>query len=71
MIGIHHGLHQAPEGIRCKADAKQAYEESAHDVNQLTGGGSEIWSPDNFFMVFSLEQLGLALQEVLPSPQAS
>jgi tetratricopeptide (TPR) repeat protein len=38
--------------------AKKAYESSIRGVEQLAGGGSESWSPDNFFMVFSLDRLG-------------
>ena len=37
-----------------KQEAKQAYQESIRGVDQLAGGGSESWNPENFFMVLSL-----------------
>ena len=39
-------------------EAKQAYNRSVQGVDALTGGGSDDWTPDNFFMVFALDRLG-------------
>jgi tetratricopeptide (TPR) repeat protein len=38
-------------------EAKQAYQNSIRGMNEVTGGGSDSYSPDNFFMVFSLDRL--------------
>ncbi len=46
------------EALGRKQEATRAYERSISGVEKLTGGGSESWSPDNFFMVLSLERLG-------------
>jgi hypothetical protein len=37
---------------------QQAYLQSMGEVDHLAGGGADSWSPDNFLMVLSLEQLG-------------
>ncbi len=55
---IHYYIGRTLEAMDRKQEAKQAYLESIRGMDQLTGGGSESWSPDNFFMVFSLERLG-------------
>ncbi len=41
-----------------KQEAEQAYNDSIRGVEQLTGGGSGSYTPENFFMVFSLDRLG-------------
>lgn len=55
---IHYYIGRTLDALGRKQEAKQAYQESIGDVDQLTGGGSDSWTPDNFFMVFSLKQLG-------------
>ncbi|MGA8288930.1 MAG: tetratricopeptide repeat protein, partial [Acidobacteriaceae bacterium] len=39
-------------------EANKAYQESIRGADQLAGGGSESWNPENFFMVLSLAKLG-------------
>jgi tetratricopeptide (TPR) repeat protein len=39
-------------------EARQAYERCVQGVDALTGGGSDDWTPDNFFMVLALDRLG-------------
>jgi tetratricopeptide (TPR) repeat protein len=41
-----------------KQEAQQAYQEGIGGVDHLAGGGGDSWSPDNFFIVLSLEKLG-------------
>lgn len=55
---IDYYIGRTYEAMGNKAAAQQAYENSAHGVDQLAGGGRESWSPDNFFMVLSLQRLG-------------
>jgi tetratricopeptide (TPR) repeat protein len=55
---IHYYIGRILDALGRKQEAKQAYEESIRGVDQLTGGGSDSWSPENFFMVFSLQRLG-------------
>ncbi len=55
---IHYYIGRTLDALGRKQEAKQAYEESIRGADQLTGGGSDSWTPDNFFMVFSLERLG-------------
>ncbi|MEO6828414.1 MAG: tetratricopeptide repeat protein, partial [Acidobacteriaceae bacterium] len=55
---IHYYIGRTLDAMGRQQEAKQAYEESIRGVDQLTGGGSETWTPENFFMVFSLQRLG-------------
>ncbi len=55
---IHYYIGRTLEAMGRQQEAKQAYEDSIRGLDQLAGGGSESWSPDNFFMVFSLDRLG-------------
>ncbi len=55
---IHYYIGRTLDALGRKQEAVQAYEESIRGVDQLTGGGSDSWSPENFFMVFSLQRLG-------------
>ena len=41
-----------------KPEAEQAYKDGVRGVDQLTGGGSDAYSPENFFMTFSFDSLG-------------
>lgn len=55
---IHYYIGRTLDALGRKQEAKPAYQESIRGVDQLTGGGSDSWSPENFFMVFSLGRLG-------------
>ncbi len=55
---IDYYIGRTLEAMGRKPEARQAYEKSIRNVGQLTGGGSDSWTPDNFFMVFSLQRLG-------------
>lgn len=55
---IDYYIGRTYEAMGNKAAAQQAYESSARGIDQLAGGGRENFSPDNFFMVLSLERLG-------------
>ena len=55
---IHYYIGRTLDAMGRHQEAKQAYEESIRGADQLTGGGSDSWSPDNFFIVFSLDRLG-------------
>jgi tetratricopeptide (TPR) repeat protein len=55
---IYYYLGRTLDALGRKQEAKQAYQQSIRGVDQLAGGGSESWSPENFFMVLSLTQLG-------------
>jgi tetratricopeptide (TPR) repeat protein len=55
---IEYYIGRTLEALGRKQDAQQAYQESIRGVDHLAGGGGDSWSPDNFFMVLSLEKLG-------------
>ena len=55
---IYYYLGRTLDALGRKQEATQAYRESIRGVDQLAGGGSESWNPENFFMVLSLVQLG-------------
>jgi tetratricopeptide (TPR) repeat protein len=55
---IYYYIGRALDALGRKQEATQAYQESIRGVDQLAGGGSDSWSPENFFMVLSLTQLG-------------
>lgn len=55
---IDYYIGRTHEAMGKPAEAKKSFEKSIEGVEQLAGGGSESWSPDNFFMVFSLDKLG-------------
>jgi tetratricopeptide (TPR) repeat protein len=55
---IDYYIGRTLDALGRKQEARQAYQESIRGVDQLAGGGGNSWSPDNFFMVLSLEQLG-------------
>lgn len=59
---IYYYIGRTYDAMGKKPEAKQAYEQSVRGVDQLAGGGRESWSPDNFFMVLSLERLGKTQQ---------
>jgi tetratricopeptide (TPR) repeat protein len=55
---IEYYIGRSLDALGRKQEAQQAYQESIGGVNHLAGGGGDSWSPDNFFMVFSMEKLG-------------
>ncbi|MES2222626.1 MAG: DUF5107 domain-containing protein [Acidobacteriota bacterium] len=55
---IYYYIGRTYDAMGKKQEAQQAYQDSVRGVDQLTGGGSESYSPENFFMVFSLDRLG-------------
>lgn len=55
---IHYYIGRTLDALGRKQEAKQAYQESIRGVDQLAGGGSDSWNPENFFMVLSLDKLG-------------
>ena len=55
---IYYYIGRTLDALGRKQEAKQAYQESIRGVDQLAGGGSDSWNPENFFMVLSLAQLG-------------
>ncbi len=55
---IHYYIGRTLDAMGRKQEAKQAYQESIRGVDQLAGGGSDSWNPENFFMVLSLNKLG-------------
>lgn len=55
---IYYYLGRTLDALGRKQEAKQAYQEGIRGADQLAGGGSESWNPENFFMVLSLTQLG-------------
>jgi tetratricopeptide (TPR) repeat protein len=55
---IYYYIGRALDVLGRKQEAEQAYRKSIRGVDQLAGGGSDSWNPENFFMVLSLKQLG-------------
>ncbi len=55
---IYYYIGRTYDAMGKKQEAEQAYKDSVRGVEQLTGGGSDSWSPENFFMMFSLDRLG-------------
>ncbi|MGC1869465.1 MAG: DUF5107 domain-containing protein [Acidobacteriaceae bacterium] len=55
---IYYYIGRTYDAMGKKEDAERAYKDSVRGVEQLTGGGSDSWSPENFFMMFSLDRLG-------------
>lgn len=55
---LYYYIGRTYDAMGKKQEARQAYEDSIRGIDQLAGGGRESWSPDNFFMVLSLERLG-------------
>jgi tetratricopeptide (TPR) repeat protein len=55
---IYYYIGRTYDALGRKQEAEQAYKDSIRGVEQLTGGGSDSWSPENFFMMFSLDRLG-------------
>ncbi len=55
---IYYYIGRTYDATGQKQQAEQAYKDSVRGVDQLTGGGSDSYSPENFFMVFSLDRLG-------------
>lgn len=55
---IYYYIGRTYNAMGKKQGAEQAYKDSIRGVEQLTGGGSDSWSPENFFMMFSLDRLG-------------
>ena len=55
---IYYYIGRALDAMGRKQEASKAYQQSIRGVDQLAGGGSESWNPENFFMVLSLAQLG-------------
>ena len=55
---IYYYIGRTLDALGRKQEAKQAYQESIRGADQLAGGGSDSWNPENFFMVLSLTQLG-------------
>ncbi len=55
---IYYYIGRTYDAMGKKQEAEQAYHDSIRGVEQLTGGGSDSYSPKNFFMVFSLDLLG-------------
>lgn len=55
---IYYYIGRTLDALGRKDEAKQAYQDSIRGINELTGGGSDSYTPDNFFMVFSLDRLG-------------
>jgi tetratricopeptide (TPR) repeat protein len=55
---IYYYIGRTYDAMGRKQEAEQAYKDSIRGMDQLTGGGSESYSPENFFMTFSLQRLG-------------
>ncbi|MES2222354.1 MAG: tetratricopeptide repeat protein, partial [Acidobacteriota bacterium] len=55
---IYYYIGRTLDALGRTQEAKQAYQESTRGADQLAGGGSDSWNPENFFMVLSLAQLG-------------
>ncbi len=55
---IYYYIGRTLDALGRKQQAKQAYQDSIRGVDQLAGGGSDSWNPENFFMVLSLTELG-------------
>lgn len=55
---IYYYIGRTFDALGRKQEAEEAYRDSIRGVDQLTGGGSDSWSPENFFMMFSLDRLG-------------
>ncbi len=55
---IYYYIGRTYDAMGKKPEAEQAYKDSVRGVDQLTGGGSDAYSPENFFMTFSLDRLG-------------
>jgi tetratricopeptide (TPR) repeat protein len=55
---IYYYIGRTYDALGRKQEAEQAYKDSIRGMDQLTGGGSDSYSPENFFMTFSLERLG-------------
>ncbi|MGH9617850.1 MAG: DUF5107 domain-containing protein, partial [Acidobacteriaceae bacterium] len=55
---IHYYIGRTLDALGRKQEAQKAYRESIRGVDELAGGGSESWNPENFFMVLSLDKLG-------------
>jgi tetratricopeptide (TPR) repeat protein len=55
---IYYYIGRTMDAMGRKQEPTQAYQQSIRGVDQLAGGGSESWNPENFFMVLSLAQLG-------------
>ncbi len=55
---IYYYIGRTYDAMGKKPEAEQAYKDGVRGVDQLTGGGSDAYSPENFFMTFSLDRLG-------------
>jgi tetratricopeptide (TPR) repeat protein/DUF971 family protein len=55
---IYYYIGRTYDAMGKKQEAEQAYKDSIRGVEQLTGGGSDSYSAENFFMTFSLDRLG-------------
>jgi tetratricopeptide (TPR) repeat protein len=55
---IYYYIGRTYDAMGKKQEAEQAYKDSVRGVEQLTGGGRDSYSPENFFMTFSLDRLG-------------
>jgi tetratricopeptide (TPR) repeat protein len=55
---IYYYIGRTYDGMGKKQEAEQAYKDSIRGVDQLTGGGSDSYTAENFFMTFSLDRLG-------------
>jgi tetratricopeptide (TPR) repeat protein/DUF971 family protein len=55
---IYYYIGRTYDALGQKQEAEQAYNDSIRGMDQLTGGGSDSYSPENFFMTFSLDRLG-------------
>lgn len=55
---IYYYIGRTYDAMGKKQEAERAYQDSVRGVEQLTGGGSDSYSPENFFMMFSLNRLG-------------
>lgn len=61
---IYYYIGRTLDALGRKQEAKRAYQQSVRGVDQLAGGGSDSWNPENFFMVPSLTRLGQQQQAV-------
>jgi tetratricopeptide (TPR) repeat protein len=55
---IYYYIGRTYDAMGKKQEARQAYKDSVRGVEQLTGGDSDSYNPENFFMMFSLDRLG-------------
>ncbi|MGA9959494.1 MAG: DUF5107 domain-containing protein, partial [Acidobacteriaceae bacterium] len=55
---IYYYIGRTLDALGRNQEANKAYQESIRGADQLAGGGSESWNPENFFMVLSLAKLG-------------